>query len=90
LISQHVHQMMRRHFQSVLEKERPEAVTKLISDHRLLAVPVLDKFRAMQGIVTIDDAMQAARQNADQQLQKVGGMEALDGKYALAHKRQRW
>jgi magnesium transporter len=78
---QHVHQVMRRHFQSVLENERQEAVAKLMSDHRLLAIPVLDKFRVMQGIVTVDDAMQAGRESADEQLQKVGGMQALEGAY---------
>ena len=78
---QNVSQVMRRHFQSVLENERQEAVAKLMSDHRLLAIPVLDKSRVMQGIVTVDDAMQAARENADEQLQKVGGMQALEGAY---------
>ena len=37
-----VHQVMRRRFQSVRENERQEAVTKLMTDHRLLAIPVLD------------------------------------------------
>ncbi|MBZ5675327.1 MAG: magnesium transporter [Acidobacteriia bacterium] len=78
---QHVRQLMRRNYQSVLEHERQEAVAKLMSDHRLLAIPVLDKSRVMQGIVTIDDAMQAGRESADEQLQKVGGMEALEGAY---------
>jgi magnesium transporter len=77
----HVHQVMRRQFQSVFENERQEAVTKLISDHRLLAIPVVNRAGIMQGIVTIDDAMQASRESADQQLQKAGGMEALDGAY---------
>ena len=35
----------------------------------------------MCGIVTIDDALQATRENADRDLQKLGGMEALDTPY---------
>jgi magnesium transporter len=78
---QRVRNVMRSRFQSVLEQDRQEAVAKLMSDHRLLAIPVVNRAGVMQGIVTIDHAMQAARENADQQLQRVGGMEALDGPY---------
>jgi magnesium transporter len=78
---QHVHQVMRRRFQSVLENEHQEAVTKLMTDYRLLAMPVLDASGVMCGIVTIDDAMLAAREGASREVQKIGGMEALDTPY---------
>lgn len=76
-----VRQVMRRRFQSVLESERQEAVTKLMADHRLLAIPVRDKAGVMCGIVTIDDALQADREGASRELQKLRGMEALDAPY---------
>ena len=76
-----VHQVMRRRFQSVLENERQEAVTKLMTDHRMLAIPVLDPTGVMCGIVTIDDAMLAAREGASREVQKIGGTEALDTPY---------
>lgn len=91
-----VRQVMRRHFHSVLESERQEAVTKLMADHRLLAIPVRDKAGVMCGIVTIDDALQADREGASRELQKLGGMEALDGPYlqtgfrAMLRKRAGW
>jgi magnesium transporter len=78
---QHVHQVMRRRFQYVLEDARQEAVAKLMSDHRLLAIPVLDRTRVLRGIVTMDDAMRAAQENANREMQKVGGSEALDLPY---------
>jgi magnesium transporter len=78
---QRVLTVMRTHFQTVSEQDRQEAVTKLMADYRLLAIPVVDRAGIMQGIVTIDDAMQAQRDKSDQQLQRVGGMEALDGPY---------
>jgi magnesium transporter len=34
---------MRSRFQSVLEQDRHEAVAKLMSDHRLLAIPVVNR-----------------------------------------------
>lgn len=78
---QHVNQIMRRRYQTVLEDERQEAVTKLMTDHRLLAIPVLDKGHVMHGIVTIDDAMQVARESASSDVQMIGGTEALDAPY---------
>jgi magnesium transporter len=79
--SQRVQNLMRSRFQAVLADERHEAVAKLMSDHRLLAVPVVDRSGVMQGIVTVDDAMQAAQEGADREMQKVGGMEALEAPY---------
>ena len=79
--NQNVRNVMRTRFQSVLADERQVAVAKLMADHRLLAVPVVNRAGVMQGIVTVDDALQAAREDADRDLQKAGGMEALDGPY---------
>lgn len=79
--TQQVRTIMRTRFQSVTDQERQEAVARLMADHRLLAIPVVNKAGVMQGIVTVDDAMQAERENADEQLQRVGGMEALGGPY---------
>src|SRR5262249_55149523 len=76
-----VRNVMRRNFQTVSDQDRQEAVTKLMADYRLLAIPVVSRAGIMQGIVTIDDAMQAERETADEQLQRVGGMEALEGPY---------
>jgi magnesium transporter len=72
---------MRRRFQTVLETEQQQAVAKLMADHRLLAIPVLDPSGVMRGIVTVDDAMQAAQADADREIQKIGGSEALDRPY---------
>jgi magnesium transporter len=91
-----VQEVMHRRFQSVLESERQEAVAKLMADHRLLAIPVRDKAGVMCGIVTIDDALQAVREGASREIQKMGGMEALDAPYlqtgfrAMLRKRAVW
>ena len=46
--------------------------------HHLLAVPVLDSTGRMQGIVTVDDIVDVVQEEASEDIQKVGGMEALD------------
>src|SRR5262249_16033363 len=79
--SQRVQNVMRTRVKYVRERERHEAIAKLIADHRLLAVPVVDSDGVMQGIVTVDDALQASREGAGRDLQKVGGAEALDSPY---------
>jgi magnesium transporter len=79
--SQQVRNVMRTRFQKVRADAHQEALAKLIADHRLLALPVVDRIGTMQGIVTIDDAMQASREGAGRDLQKLGGMEALETAY---------
>jgi magnesium transporter len=83
-----VRDLMRTRFQRVFQDERQEAVTKLMADHRLLAIPVLSRSGVMRGIVTIDDAMKAARENAARELQMIGGSEALDAPYLKTGIRQ--
>jgi magnesium transporter len=57
-----------------------EDVARLISKYDLLAVPVVDHGRVI-GIVTVDDIMDAIVQETTEDLQKLGGMEALSEPY---------
>lgn len=58
-----------------------EKVARLFADHRLLAIPVVDAEGRMKGIVTVDDIVHVVREEASEDIQKVGGTEALDGPY---------
>jgi len=58
-----------------------EAVAKLVAQRHLLAIPVLDAEGRMQGIVTVDDIVDVVEEEASEDIQKVGGMEALDEPY---------
>ena len=58
-----------------------EAVAKLVAAHHLLAVPVVDAENRMQGIVTVDDIVDVVQEEASEDIQKVGGSEALDAPY---------
>ena len=57
-----------------------EDVARLISKYDLLAVPVVDHGRVI-GIVTVDDVIDAIVQETTEDLQKLGGMEALNEPY---------
>jgi magnesium transporter len=56
-------------------------VSRIVRDNRLLAVPVLDMERRMVGIVTVDDIVDVVEEEASRDIQKLGGMEALDTPY---------
>ncbi len=76
-----VRDIMRTKFISVPEQMDQETLARLFSTSRLLAIPVLDATGHMRGIVTADDIADVVEQEATEDIQKVGGMEALDGPY---------
>jgi magnesium transporter len=76
-----VREAMRTEFVAATEDMDQEAVAKLVAAHHLLAVPVLDREGRMQGIVTVDDIVDVVQEEDSEDIQKLGGMEALDGPY---------
>jgi magnesium transporter len=58
-----------------------EAVAQTIAEHDLMAVPVLDAQGRIQGIVTVDDIVDVVREEATEDIQKIGGTSALDAPY---------
>lgn len=73
-----------------------EAVARVVAEHDLNAVPVIDAEGHMKGIVTIDDIVDVVQQEATEDIQKLGGMEALEKPYmqtglpAMVKKRAGW
>ncbi|MBS0535940.1 MAG: magnesium transporter [Proteobacteria bacterium] len=73
-----------------------EEVGRLFRKYDLLAVPVVDHFGHVLGIVTVDDAIDAILQEGSEDVQKFGGMEAIDKPYlqmgfgAMIKKRAGW
>ena len=66
---------------TVPEDMDQEAVSKLFAEHNFLAIPVVDAERRMKGIVTVDDIVDVVQEEATEDIQKLGGMEALDAPY---------
>ena len=58
-----------------------EAVSKLFAEHNFLAMPVVDAEGRVKGIVTVDDIVDVVQEEATEDIQKLGGMEALDAPY---------
>jgi len=58
-----------------------EEAARLISKYNLLAIPVIDDQRRMLGIVTVDDVIDALVEETTEDVQRFGGMEALDAPY---------
>jgi magnesium transporter len=78
---QRVSEAMRTPPISVPETMDQEAVSRLFSEHGLMALPVVDSEGRMKGLITFDDIVSVVHEEATEDIQKVGGMEALEGPY---------
>lgn len=73
-----------------------EEVVSLTSNYDLVALPVVDDAGRIIGVVTVDDVMDAMAEEHTEDVQKFGGMEALDEPYlqigfpAMMRKRVVW
>jgi magnesium transporter len=73
-----------------------EDVARLISKYDLLALPVVDQAGRILGIVTVDDVIDVMVAEQTEDVQKFGGLEALDEPYtevgfgAMIRKRAGW
>jgi len=76
-----VRQVMRTSIISVRDDLDQEAVANVIAENGLMAVPVLDAEGRIRGIVTVDDIVDVVREEATEDIQKIGGTEALDAPY---------
>jgi len=66
---------------SVEVDEDQERIAHLITQYDFLALPVVDHDRHLVGIVTVDDIIDVISEEATEDIQKIGGMEALDAPY---------
>jgi magnesium transporter len=76
-----VRDVMRSHVISVRDDLDQEAVANVIAENNLMAVPVLDAEGRIRGIVTVDDIVDVVREEATEDIQKIGGTQALDAPY---------
>src|SRR5271165_7092585 len=80
----------------VSEVTDQKEIAHLLSVHGIQAIPVVDGQGRMKGIVTADDVIDVMREEDTKDIQKIGGMEALDGPYletgfvAMLRKRAGW
>jgi len=80
----------------VTDEMDQEHIARVFAEHDLTVVPVVDQDGRMKGIVTVDDIVDVVQEEATEDAQKFGGMEALDVPYLqssrrdMIRKRGRW
>ncbi|HEY5920380.1 MAG TPA: magnesium transporter [Kofleriaceae bacterium] len=65
-----------------------ESVSRLFAEHDLNVIPVVDKDGKMKGIVTVDDIVDVVQEAATEDIQKLGGVAALEVPYLQSTRRE--
>jgi len=61
-----------------------EAAARLLLEHDLMALPVVDDEERLVGIITADDALDVLQEETSEDIQRLGGSEPLDLPYLRA------
>jgi magnesium transporter len=91
-----VKSVMHTDFITATDDTDQEHLSLLFAEHNLIAVPIVDDEGTMKGIVTIDDIVDVVEEEATEDIQKMGGSEALNAPYleislgAMIRKRAGW
>lgn len=91
-----VRDVMRTDVVTVPEELDQEALSRLFAEHDYIAMPVVDAEGRMKGIVTVDDIVDVVQEEATEDIQKLGGMSALEAPYletgfwSMLRKRAGW
>jgi magnesium transporter len=78
------------------EDRDQEAAARLVASENQLAIPVVDRDGRLVGTITVDDIIDVLKDETTEDIQKIGGVEALDEPYlatpfwTLVKKRGRW
>jgi magnesium transporter len=76
-----VRDIMQTDVVTAAEEMDQEALSQLFVEHDFIAIPVVDRQGRMKGIVTVDDIVDVVQEEATEDIQKIGGMSALDVPY---------
>jgi magnesium transporter len=76
-----VHEVMKKDVVTASEDMDQEALSHLFAKHNLLMIPVVDSERRIKGVVTVDDIIDVVQEEATEDIQKIGGTQALEAPY---------
>src|SRR5262249_41853282 len=76
-----VRELMQENFVALNVTDSQHDAVNIFRKYDRTALPVIDSSGVLLGIVTIDDMLDVAEQEATEDIQKIGGMEALDEPY---------
>ncbi len=91
-----IREVMRSDVITAPEHLDQEALSHLFARHNLQMIPVVDAEKRIKGVVTLDDIIDVVQEEATEDIQKIGGTEALEGPYlqipvwAMIQKRAGW
>ena len=81
---------------TIQEGQGEDDIARIFSQWSLLAIPVVDAEGRMKGVLTVDDVVSVVQEAATEDIQKLGGQEALDAPYfqisflSMVKKRAGW
>ena len=87
---------MDRQYVTLSTSDSKESAVDVFRKYDRTALPVVDQQGTLVGLVTIDDVLDIAEQQATREMQMLGGLEALDEPYvatpllAMVRKRASW
>jgi len=76
-----VRDVMRKEVISAPEDLDQEALSKLFMRHHLLMMPVVDAAGRIKGVVNLNDIVDVVQEEATEDIQKLGGVQALEEPY---------
>src|SRR3984893_12168341 len=91
-----VSDLMDHNYVTLTVTDSQEAAVNIFRKYDRTALPVVDSGGVLVGLVTIDDVLDVAEQESTEDIQKLGGMEALDEPYTtislarMVKKRATW
>jgi magnesium transporter len=77
----HVHELVGKKLVALKTTDDKKAAVDVFRKYDRTALPVIDAQGVLVGIVTIDDVLDVAEEQATRELQRFGGVEALDDPY---------
>jgi len=78
---QHISELTDGHFISLRAQDDQEDAVQVFKEYDRVAFPVTDSHGSLLGIVTVDDVLEVAVEEATEDIQKIGGSAALEDPY---------